>query len=39
VESGGLNRFDLYRFMCLNAWPMGSGIIRRCGIVGGSVSL
>jgi hypothetical protein len=21
------------------AWPMGSGIIRRCGLVGGSVSL
>jgi hypothetical protein len=22
-----------------NAWPMGSGIIRRCGFVGGSMSL
>ena len=23
-----------HRFMCLNAWSMGSGTIRRCGLVG-----
>ena len=23
----GLNRFGLYRLMCLNAWPVGSGTI------------
>jgi hypothetical protein len=34
-----LNRFGYHRFMCLNAWPMRSGTIRRCGLVGGSVSL
>ena len=28
---GGLNRFD--RLMCLNAWPMRRGTIRRCGLV------
>ena len=27
------------RLRCLNAWPIGSGIIRRCGLVGGNVSL
>jgi hypothetical protein len=39
---GGLNRYSPYKlmcFMCLNAWPMGSGTIRRCGLFGGSVSL
>ena len=25
--------------MCLNAWPIGGGIISRCGLVGGSMSL
>jgi hypothetical protein len=25
--------------MCLNAWPIGSGTIRRCGLVGGSMPL
>ena len=25
--------------MCLNAWPTGSGTIRRCGLVGGSVTV
>ena len=34
VECGGLNRFCPYRLMCLNAWPIGSGTIRRCGLVG-----
>jgi hypothetical protein len=28
-----------HRLMCLNAWPIGSGTIRRYGLVGGSVSL
>jgi hypothetical protein len=37
MELGGLNRFDSHRLKCLNAWPMRSGIIRRCGLVGGSV--
>ena len=36
---GGLNRFGLHRLMCLNAWPKGNGTIRRCGLVGESVSL
>jgi hypothetical protein len=36
---GGLNRFGLHRLMCLNAWLMGSSTIRRCGLLGGSVSL
>ena len=25
--------------VCLNIWPTGIGTIRRCGLVGGSVSL
>ena len=29
---GGLNRYGPYRLMCLGAWPMGSGSIRRCGL-------
>ena len=29
---GGLNRFGPHRLMCLNAWPTGSGTIRRCGL-------
>jgi hypothetical protein len=28
-----------HRLTCLNAQPMGSGIIRRYGLVGGSMSL
>jgi hypothetical protein len=39
VECGGLNRFDLHRLMCLNAWPMGSGTIRRYGPGGVGVAL
>ena len=27
------------RLWCLSAWPIGSDTIRRCGLVGGSVSL
>jgi len=26
---GGLKRFGPHRLMCLNAWPIGSGTIRR----------
>ena len=36
---GGLNRYGPHRLMCLNAWPIGRGTIRRCGFVEGSVSL
>jgi hypothetical protein len=39
IMCGGLNRFDPHRFMCLNAWPMRSGTIKRSGLVGESVSL
>jgi hypothetical protein len=42
VECGGLNRFappPCHRFMCLKAWPIESGIIRRCGFVGIDVAL
>ena len=28
-----------HRLLCLNAWPIGSDIIRRCGIAGVDVSL
>ena len=38
-KCGGLNRYDPHRLMCLNAWPVESDTIRRCGLVGGSVSL
>jgi hypothetical protein len=36
---GGLNRNGPHRLMCLNAWPIGSGIIRMCGLVGVGVAL
>jgi len=36
---GGLDRYGSHRFMCLNAWPTGSGNIRRCGLVGIDVAL
>ena len=35
----GLDTYGPHRFMCLNAWPIGSGTIGRCGLVGGSVPL
>jgi hypothetical protein len=28
-----------HRFMCLNVWLLGSGTIRRCGLVGVGVAL
>ena len=34
-----LNTYGPHRLTCLNARPIGSGTIRRCGLVGGSVSL
>ena len=34
IHYGGLNRYGLYRLACLNAWPIGSGTIRRCGLIG-----
>ena len=33
-----VNSYDLHRLMCLNAWPMGSGTIRRCGLIGGGMT-
>jgi beta-glucosidase/6-phospho-beta-glucosidase/beta-galactosidase len=35
----GLNRFGLHSLTCVNAWPMGTGTIRRYGFVGVDVSL
>ena len=32
-------KYGPHRLMCLNAWPIGSGTIRRCGLVGVGVSL
>jgi hypothetical protein len=34
IGYGGLNRFGLHRLMCLNPWPIGSGTIRKYGLVG-----
>jgi hypothetical protein len=28
-----LNRYNPHRLMCLNAWPIGSGNVSRCGLV------
>lgn len=36
---GGLNRYGPYKLICLNAWPLGSGTVRRCGLSGVSVAL
>lgn len=36
---GGLNRNGPHRLMSLNAGPMESGTISRCGHVGGNASL
>ena len=35
----GLNRHDPHKLMCSNAWLVGSGTIRRCGLVGVGVPL
>ena len=34
TQCGWLNLFGPHIFLCLNAWPMGSNTIRRCGLVG-----
>ena len=39
VDNGGVNRNGHHGLPCLNAWPIGSGTIRRCGLVGQSVAL
>jgi hypothetical protein len=36
---GGMNRFGLHRLMCLNAWPTGSGSVRKYGLVRVGVTL
>ena len=38
-DCGGLNRNGHHRLMVLNAWPIGSGIIKRCGLVEAGVTL
>lgn len=38
VECGSLSRYGSHRFMCLNAWPMGSDTNRRYGLIGESVA-
>lgn len=35
---GDLNRYGPERLICLNAWPIGSGAIRRCDLVGAGVA-
>ena len=35
----GLNSYSPHRLMCLNVWPIESSTIRKCDLVGGSVSL
>jgi hypothetical protein len=39
VPCGGFNGYSPHRLMCLDAWPMGSGSIKRCGLVGVGVAL
>jgi hypothetical protein len=36
---GGLNRNGPYRLMCLNAWLIGSGAIKICGLVRAGMAL
>lgn len=36
---GGLNRNGHHRLMVLNAWPIASSIIKRCGLVEAGVTL
>jgi hypothetical protein len=33
------NRYGPHRLMCLNAWPMENGTIRRGDLIGGVVTL
>jgi hypothetical protein len=30
---GGLSRYSPHRLLCLNAWPIGSGTIKKCCLV------
>ena len=39
VWCDGLNRNSLHRVMCLHAWPIGSGTIRKCGLIGVGMAL
>ena len=39
ARHGGLNRNGPYILMCMNAWPIRSGTIRRYGLVGVGVVL
>lgn len=39
TSCGGLNTYGLLRLMRLKVRPIGGGSIRRCGLVGGNVSL
>jgi hypothetical protein len=38
-ECGCLNRYGPSRLICLTAWPIRSGTIRKCGLVGVGVAL
>jgi hypothetical protein len=38
-DCGGLNGYGPHRLMCLNAWPIENGTIRRCGLFGVGVAL
>ena len=33
-DCGSLKRYGLHRLLCLNVWFIGSGTVRRCGLVG-----
>lgn len=35
---GSLNRYDPQRLMCLNVWPIKSGTIKECSLVGVGVA-
>ena len=39
THCGGLNRYGPHRLVCLIAWPIGSGTIRRCGLIRVGVAL
>lgn len=36
---GVLNKYGPHRIICLNSWPVGSGTIRRIGLVGVDLTL
>lgn len=37
LEYSDLNRNGPHRSTCVNAWPIGRGTLRRCGLVGEEV--